>query len=113
MVGPTNALLATVPPNFLFRSSRTAVSSLVPSGLVVIKTLFGPACCTVASTLKVSISRWITAAWVGCLNSMLNWSPPAKSMPRRKPKKSIEMMPGRMIASDSRKYQLRRPTISI
>src|SRR2546423_15687440 len=34
-------------------------------------------------------------------------------MPRRKPKKSIEMMPGRMMASDNRKYQLRRPTMSI
>src|SRR5438094_5187771 len=34
-------------------------------------------------------------------------------MPRRKPKKSMEMMPGRMMASDNRKYQLRRPTMSI
>src|SRR4030081_3929753 len=34
-------------------------------------------------------------------------------MPRRKPRNAIEKIPGRMIASDSRKYQLRRPTIFI
>src|SRR2546430_11540412 len=34
-------------------------------------------------------------------------------MPRRKPKKSIEMMPGRMMESEKRKYQLRRQTMSI
>src|SRR5258708_648572 len=34
-------------------------------------------------------------------------------MPRRNPRNAMEMIPGRMIASDSRKYQLRRPTIFI
>src|SRR5947209_19671920 len=32
-------------------------------------------------------------------------------MPSRKPRKSIDRMPGRMIARESRKYQLRRPTM--
>src|SRR5262249_46218081 len=37
---------------------------------------------------------------------------PAKSMPSRKCLVLIEMMPGTMISSDSRKNQLRRPTMS-
>ncbi len=89
------------------------VSCAEESGLVVISTPFAPACCTVASTLKVSISFWTTVACTGWLKARLYWSPPAKSIPNRKPKNAIEMIPGRMIASDSRKYQLRRPTMSI
>ena len=71
------------------------------SGLVVIRTWFEPACWTVPSTLKVSTSFWTAVAWIGCLKVRLSWLPPAKSMPRR------------MIRSESRKYQLRRPTMFI
>src|ERR1700674_2005474 len=89
------------------------VSCAEESGLVVISTPFGPACCTVASTLKESISFWTAEAWMGLVKARLYWSPPAKSMPRRKPRNAMEMIPGRMIANESRKYQLRRPTIFI
>src|SRR5437870_10942092 len=92
---------------------RIVVSCANENGLVVTSTPFEPACWTVASTLKVSISFWTAVAWTGFVKARLYWSPPAKSIPSRKPKTAIEIIPGRMIASESRKYQLRRPTIFI
>src|SRR5437868_10078307 len=86
-------------------------SGCTESGLVVTITLVGPACWVTASTLNVSISFWTAEAWTGCLNTRLYWSPPWKSIPSRKPKNSMDRIPGRMIASESRKYQLRRPTM--
>ena len=112
--GPTNwVLMSVMPPNLLSRSFRMLASWSFDSGLVVIRTWFEPACWTVPSTLKVSTSFWTAVAWIGCLKVRLSWLPPAKSMPRRNPTVAIEMMPGRMIRSESRKYQLRRPTMFI
>src|SRR6267143_403844 len=113
IVGPTSAMLdcekSTL--NLAARSLRIAVSSFSDRGLVVISTRLEPACWTVASTLNVSISFCTAVACTGCLKVRLYWSPPAKSIPRRKPRNAIEMIPGRMMARESKKYRLRRPTI--
>src|SRR6266568_59415 len=55
-------------------------------------------------------STCVTFGWLAKLT--VNSVPPAKSMPSRKCRVLIEMMPGMMISSEIRKNQLRRPTMS-
>src|SRR5258708_20969932 len=54
-----------------------------------------------------ALSTWVRVGWSA--NVTVNSVPPAKSMPSRKPWVAIEMMPGMMITSESRKNELRLP----
>src|ERR1700730_15827701 len=62
-------------------------------------------------SLATTLSTW---AWPGLLTKLtVNSVPPAKSIPSLNPLWTMKKMPGMMISSENRKYQLRRLTKSI
>src|SRR5437016_826519 len=111
MVGPTCVwllLVLSIPrPNCRATPSSNWADCTGVSGDVRIRKVPLVAGCTTPLTFW-----WLTAACTcwrpGCpSNFTVNSLPPWKSMPRRKPRVTIEMIPGTMISSETRKKMFR------